>query len=193
MDSSYAQKLMWMVKLTLAATLLVGLFFPGIPGVEGKGWPERCIGYPFSALLIPIFWHFLGRRSKYPYLADALLVSPFVLDLLGNLLNLFDSVNFFDDLLHFFNWMLLVSSFVLLLRGRDLERWNIVLLGVGVGAISIIAWEAVEWVIQELGTTGLELTYDDTLGDLVLSTSGGGAGAMAASNSMIKKSTCRKY
>ena len=37
-----------------------------------------------------------------------------------------------------------------------------------------------EWVIQDMGTTGLQLTYDDTIGDLVLSTSGGILGAALA-------------
>ena len=44
--------------------------------------------------------------------------------------------------------------------------------------MAIIAWEAVEWIVQEMGTTGLQLTYDDTVGDLVLSTSGGVLGAV---------------
>ncbi|SVC48337.1 uncharacterized protein METZ01_LOCUS301191 [marine metagenome] len=177
---------MWTVKAILVSCLLAGLLFPGIPGVEGKGWMERCFGYPISALVIPIFWYFSKRRSNYPHLADALLVSPFALDLLGNLLNLFDTVNLFDDALHFVNWMFLVSAFVLLLDRKKLPLWNVVLLGAGVGAITIISWEAVEWIIQEMGTTGLELTYDDTIGDLVLSTAGGTLGAFIASKSLAE-------
>ena len=41
-------------------------------------------------------------------------------------------------------------------------------------------WEALEWGSQDMGTTGLQLTYDDTIGDLVLSTSGGVLGAAIA-------------
>ena len=179
---------MWGVKGALAASLLAGLVFPDIPGVAGKGWPERCLGYPLSALVVPIFWRLTSQRrsrsgdhpSPYPHLADALLVTPFVLDLLGNLVNLFDTVSWFDDALHFTNWIFLVLALVLLIAPAVLERWTLILLGSGMGALAIVLWEALEWVIQDMGTTGLQLTYDDTIGDLVLSTSGGILGAAVA-------------
>ena len=169
--------LMWATKGALAATLLTGLLFPDIPGVAGKGWTERCIGYPLSALVVPAIWALRGRQGRYPYLADALLVTPFVLDLSGNLVNLYDTFQQFDDILHFVNWTFLVAALVLFVASQGLPRWNLVLLGSGFGAMAIIAWEAVEWIVQEMGTTGLQLTYDDTVGDLVLSTSGGVLGA----------------
>jgi len=181
------RRAMWAVKGALAACLLAGLLFPGIPGVEGKGWPERSVGYPVSALIVPLVWHLRGRRVDYPHLADALFVTPFVLDLLGNLVNLFDTVDQFDDILHFANWSFLVAAFVLFLHPYILARWNLVLLGSGLGAIAIVAWEAVEWVIQEMGTTGLQLTYDDTIGDLVLSTSGGVLGAVLTVRALTRR------
>jgi len=187
MSSTRDRRIMWAVKLALIACLLTGLVFPGIPGVEGKGWPERCFGYPLSALIVPLVWHLAGRRSTYPYLADGLLVTPFVLDLLGNLVNLFDTVASFDDVLHFVNWTFLVAALVLLLERQRLARWNLILLGAGFGALAIIAWEGVEWVIQEMGTTGLQLTYDDTVGDLVLSTAGGVMGAWVASTRLVRQ------
>ena len=189
MSSARDRRIMWAVKLALIACLLTGLVFPGIPGVEGKGWPERCFGYPLSALIVPLVWHLTGRRSAYPYLADGLLVTPFVLDLLGNLVNLFDTVASFDDVLHFVNWTFLVAALVLLLERQRLARWNLVLLGAGFGALAIIAWEGVEWVIQEMGTTGLQLTYDDTVGDLVLSTAGGVVGAWVAATRLVRQAS----
>ncbi len=172
-----ARHLMWAVKFSLVSCLLTGLVFPDIPGVAGKGWPERCVGYPLSAIVVPAVWALRGRRSRYPYLGDALLVTPFVFDLLGNLLDLYDTFTPFDDILHFANWAFLVSALVLFVAPQGLERWNLVLLGSGFGALAIIGWEAVEWIVQELGTAGLQLTYDDTVGDLVLSSSGGIVGA----------------
>ncbi len=186
---------MWAVKAALGACLLAGLLFPGIPGVEGKGWPERAVGYPLAALVVPVVWWSRRLRDAgppstdstystyptyptYPYLGDALLVTPFVLDLAGNLVNLYDTVDSFDDILHFVNWTFLTAALVMFLRPAGLARWNMALTGSGLGALAIVAWEAVEWVIQEMGTTGLQLTYDDTVGDLVLSSSGGIVGAM---------------
>ena len=186
------RRLMWVVKGALAASLLAGLLFPDIPGVAGKGWPERCIGYPVSALLVPAIWVLRGRRGqlarrgRYPYLADALLVVPFVLDLLGNLVNLFDTMEQFDDVLHFVNWTFLVAALVLFMVPAGLARWNLVLMGSGFGALAIVAWEGVEWIIQEMGTTGLQLTYDDTVGDLVLSTAGGMLGALVTASILTR-------
>lgn len=182
------RRLLFAVKGALIACLLAGLIFPGIPGVEGKGWPERAVGYPISLLIVPLVWRLRGRRVSYPHLADALFVTPFVLDLLGNLVNLFDTIDQFDDFLHFANWTFLVAAFVMFLRPYVLVRWNLVMLGSGLGAIAIVAWEGVEWVIQEMGTTGLQLTYDDTVGDLILSTSGGILGAALAAVALTRRS-----
>jgi len=168
-------------------TLLTGLLFPDIPGVAGKGWPERCVGYPLSALVVPAIWALRGRRGRYPYLGDALLVVPFVLDLLGNLVNLYDTMEQFDDILHFVNWTFLVAALVLFVAPAGLARWNLVLMGSGFGALAIVAWEGVEWIVQEMGTTGLQLTYDDTVGDLLLSTAGGVLGAAVAANLLARQ------
>ncbi len=191
---------MWAAKAALAACLLAGLLFPEIPGVAGKGWPERAVGYPLSALIVPIVWWITRRRrlpdtastdsaspSTYPYLGDALLVTPFVLDLAGNLMNLYDTFEQFDDILHFVNWTFLVAALVLFLRSARLARWNLVLLGSGFGALAIVVWEGVEWIIQEMGTTGLQLTYDDTIGDLLLSSSGGVVGAALAALALTRR------
>ena len=185
-SDSEGRRLMWVVKGALAASLLAGLLFPGIPGVAGKGWPERCVGYPISALVVPAIWVLRGRRGRYPYLADALLVVPFVLDLLGNLVNLFDTMEQFDDVLHFVNWTFLVAALVLLVAPAGLARWNLALMGSGFGALAIVAWEGVVWIIQEMGTTGLQLTYDDTVGDLVLSTAGGMLGALVTASILTR-------
>ena len=60
--------------------------------------------------------------------------------------------------------------------------------GSGLGAIAIVAWDGVEWVIQKMGTTDLGLTYDDTVGDLILSTSGGILGAALAAAALTRRS-----
>jgi hypothetical protein len=54
------------------------------------------------------------------------------------------------------------------------------MLGTGFGAVAIIIWEIVEYLIAESGTSGLNLTYKDTISDLGLSTLGGAVGAILA-------------
>ena len=105
---------------------------------------------------------------------------PFVLDLAGNVANLFDTVDNFDDLLHFLNWTFLTAAIVIALAPLRLAKWNRIMLGTGFGAVAIIIWEIVEYLIAESGTSGLNLTYKDTIGDLGLSTLGGAVGAILA-------------
>jgi hypothetical protein len=169
----------WTVKGLLVVLLLVGLLFPDLPRFEGKAWPLRVAFYPLFALVVPLFWLRRGRSGAYPHLADMFLVIPFVSDTLGNVANLFDTVDITDDILHFVNWMFLVAALVVGLASRRLARWNRIMLGAGAGAMAIIIWESIEYLIMVSGTTGLNLTYGDTVGDLALSAAGGVAGAMA--------------
>jgi hypothetical protein len=59
-----------------------------------------------------------------------------------------------------------------------------VLLGYGFGAITIIAWEAFEWLISDAGPfagdvpDALSLSYGATVGDLVISSTGGLVGSL---------------
>ncbi|MCP4963505.1 MAG: hypothetical protein GY925_30090, partial [Actinomycetia bacterium] len=58
------------------------------------------------------------------------------------------------------------------------------LLGYGIGGLAIIWWEAFEWLLSTegplTGGKGLELGYTDTVGDLILSSSGGLVGPILA-------------
>lgn len=174
----------WAAKTALVAMLLLGLIFPDWQQFEGKAWPARAAAYPIAALIVPIWWWFRLRSGKpagrYPHLVDAFLVLPFVLDLAGNVANLFDTIDDFDDALHFLNWMFLAAAIVIALAPLGLAKWNRILLGTGFGATAIVIWEIVEYLIAESGTTGLNLTYKDTISDLGLSTLGGAVGAVLA-------------
>ncbi len=174
----------WLVKILLIAMLLLGLAFPDWPRFEGKAWPARVAVYPLAALVVPIWWWLRKRSgnapSRYPHLVDSLLVLPFVVDVAGNVANLFDTVKHFDDALHFLSWTFLTAAVVIALAPLGLAKWNRVMLGTGFGAGAIIVWEIAEFLIAESGTSGLNLTYQDTITDLGLSTLGGAVGAIVA-------------
>ncbi len=179
-----ARALNWLAKISLVAMLLLGLIFPDWQQFQGKAWPARAAAYPIAALIVPIWWWARQRVGKptghYPHLVDAFLVIPFVLDIAGNVANLFDTIDDFDDALHVLNWMFLAAAIVIALESLRLARWNRILLGTGFGATAIVIWEVVEYLIAESGTSGLHLTYEDTISDLGLSTLGGAAGATLA-------------
>ena len=105
-------------------------------------------------------------------------MAPFFLDIGGNMLGLYESVELFDDILHLANWCLLAAAFALILRGtRPTTRLGLVSAGGGFGAFLIVLWEFVEYIVMKSGTTRLFLTYEDTVVDLVLSTGGAVLGA----------------
>ncbi len=176
---SWARYANWTVKVLLVLFLLVGFLFPDLPRFEGKAWPLRAMTYPLAALVVPVVWLIKRPDLKYPHLADALLALPFVVDLAGNAANLFDTLTYTDDALHFLNWFFLVAAVSVFVAPLGFPRWNRIILGVGVGSFAIVCWEAVEYLLMLSGATGLHLSYADTMGDLVLSTAGGAVGAIA--------------
>ena len=98
---------------------LVGLLafgaFSGLDQFEGKAFGWRLVFYPLAAVIVPLGWWLAGRPKPYPYALDILLVSPFLVDVVGNALDLYDSISWWDDLNHFVNWAILTTAFGLFL------------------------------------------------------------------------------
>ena len=51
-------------------------------------------------------------------------------------------------------------------------------LTLGFGATTNVLWEICEYLVMRLGSSGLHLTYEDTIGDLALSFCGSLVGAL---------------
>jgi predicted HAD superfamily Cof-like phosphohydrolase len=173
----------WLVaaKLALAALLVTGALFPSVGGFAGKGMAFRLPLFLLPALVIPFIRLVRrGATSPYPVALDAGLTLPFLLDTAGNAFGLYDHVDVTDDVLHFVNWALLFGGVTTAFPRGAVPRWIVWAAGSGLGAIGIIGWEVGEYAVMQSGVAGLHLTYGDTLGDLVLSTLGGCAGALVA-------------
>ncbi len=167
------------MKIGIVLAFLVAIFVP-IDHLEGKGIGFRVPLFVGAAAVVPLIEHFRkAKREPYPHIADGLVVAPFLADTLGNLVGAYDRYAVTDDVLHCFNWILLVSAFQAFRFRRTDSRVDSVLVGAGFGALAIVAWEIMEWAVDKSGAGGgLGLTYGDTIGDLTLSTSGGIAGAI---------------
>lgn len=159
-------------KLLLVALLAYAMLNLEMERFAGKAMPARAILYPVSAILIPIGWTLRGRPRPYPHMADLFLVAPFIIDIGGNVLDLYNTQIWFDEAAHATTWMLLVLAFGALILRLDLAPWNTIALSVGFGAVTHILWEIVEFVAMWAGSPGLQLTYGDTIGDLAMSFSG---------------------
>ena len=167
------------VKLCLFSAFFVALVFqPDV--VEGKAMPYRAPLFLAPAVIVPVLARTRGWRP-YPHTADALLSAPFLIDTLGNLFGFYDSYSVTDDVLHAVNWVLLVAAFHAFRFRNVADNHDALLLGYGFGAIAIIWWEGLEWVVSTDGfggAGGLDLTYGDTVGDLFLSSTGGLIGSI---------------
>jgi hypothetical protein len=100
---------------------------------------------------------------------------PFVVDMAGNVPDLYDRIGWWDDANHLRNWALLCLGVGLLLRRSPRVDDRRVLAGLvgGFGALAIIWWEAGEYVAFIRNSDELDTAYTDTLGDLLLSSTGG--------------------
>jgi hypothetical protein len=176
------------LQLAVAATV------SGLPQFEGKGFGARLVFYPALMLLVPAAWwgHFrmrarLGRRSgeavaatgavsaagAAPWAGFALLMTPFLVDVTGNTLDLYDTIWWWDDANHAVNWfMLSLGAGLLLERGDVRPRWALGLLVAGLGAALAIGWELGEWWAFIRHGTELDTAYTDTLGDEAFGTLG---------------------
>ena len=173
---------LWL-NITVKALLLALLIFSvasGLERFEGKAMLARALTYPIAALIVPAIWWLRGRPHPYPHLVDALIVLPFVIDTGGNVLDLY-SLWWFDDVAHLCNWLILVSAFALALRRTRLPLLPSWAIAVGFGAVTEILWELGEYAVMKLGSSNLQLTYEDTIGDLALGGSGTLIGATLVS------------
>lgn len=185
-----------LVKAGLFASFFIAIVFP--PEVlVGKGMAARAPLFMASAVLIPIIYRRKGIRflgdKRYPHLADVLLATPFLLDTLGNLLGFYNNYNATDDVLHFINWMFLIPGIMALVYRSRPSAKDFLLIAAGISAMAIIGWEAFEWLISDAGPLAgktpdaLSLSYGDTIGDLVISFSGGFVGSIIAKKAWFTK------
>jgi len=125
-----------------------------------------------------IGWWLAGRPKPYPSALDILLVSPFLVDVVGNALDLYDSISWWDDLNHFVNWGLLCLAIGQLVLRFELPRFAMFVIVVGVGATAAILWELGEYIAFIRNSEEYDTAYTDTLGDMMLGLTGATVAAL---------------
>jgi hypothetical protein len=156
-------------KTGLVLLLGLALLVPGLGNMDGKGLVPRAVGYPFAALVIPFIWFTWWRqRASFPWTADFLVTFACFSDIFGNFLNLYDSMESFDNLMHLVNTGLLTAAVVLLTMHRSSSLGAVVERALAFGVSAALAWEVAEyfaflrWSPERLGA------YADTLSDMSL-------------------------
>jgi hypothetical protein len=163
-----------LVKAATIALLVFALANPDLPQFQGKAFVGRAVAYPVALALFPVGWWLFGRRRiPYPAIADLLFGLPFLIDVTGNALNLYDTVEYWDDLNHLVNWVLHTAAVGLLLR-YGTWSWRIrAALAFGYAVTSAVLWEFGEYLTFVPNSPEASSAYADTLGDLALGMVGG--------------------
>jgi hypothetical protein len=176
------------VKVSLVLLLAFGAF-SGLERFAGKAFGWRLVGYSIAAVIVPVLWAARGRRPPYPFAVDTLFVLPFLIDTAGNALNLYDTIDWWDDANHFVNWALLSGALAMALRRTDIEGVELFGLVVGFGAVTAILWELGEYFAFIRNSPELSTAYTDTLGDLALGLSGS---TLAAAIAVVTARSARR-
>lgn len=164
-------------KAVLVLLLALALLYPDQGNLRDKAAGMRAVGYPIVAFTVPALWWTLWRdRMSFPWLPDLLITVTCFTDILGNRMDLYDTVVWFDDMMHFVNTGLLAAAFILLTLPRSSGMGRVLERALAFGATAAIAWEVAEYFAFISRSTQREFAYADTLGDLAL----GAAGAVVA-------------
>ena len=160
-------------KAALAALLLVSLLHGDWARFADKAMTARAVAYPLLVAAVPLAWWYRTRgRTSYPALPAFLVTVPFVIDVAGNALDLYDTVDVFDDVCHFVNWAILGTALGIALRRTTLPPAAIAGLCSGMGAVAAILWELAEYGAFVTHTPERFTLYRDTMGDLALGLAG---------------------
>lgn len=176
------------VKAGTVALLALAVVAPDLPQFQGKAFAGRAIAYPIALVVVPIAWWLFGRgrgRVAFPVATDILLGLPFLIDMTGNALNRYDTIEWWDDANHLGNWALHTSAIVLLVRGR-LAPGGVAAVGIAWASTTAILWELAEYVAFVPNSPEAATAYQDTLGDLALGLIGGTAASVAIAWSMAR-------
>ncbi len=170
-------------KVALIGLLVFGALRPDLPQFEGKAMEARLFTFGLSAIILPAVWLIVRPKRPYPHAIDLCIVLPFLIDTAANALDLYDSIVWWDDLMHFLTWIPWVVAFGLLLitYAPPVPLWAVFGLVLGFGAVTHILWELAEYVTFIRGGPEEDTAYTDTLGDLTLSLSGSVVGALIVS------------
>lgn len=158
-----------LAKGLLVLLLLLAMLDPDGSNLRNKAAEARAIGYPLVSFTIPVIWLLAWKeRASFPWLADLLVTLTCFTDILGNRMDLYDNIVWFDDLMHFANTGMIAAAVILLSLHHSVPRHRVVERALAVGATAAISWEIAEYYAFISGHAEHAFAYEDTLGDLGL-------------------------
>jgi hypothetical protein len=166
MDRRIGLPLVVVLKATTIGLTALGAF-GGLERFEEKGFGWRLLWYPIAVLALPVVWRLAAKGKPYPYTADALLTVPFLIDVLGNVVDFYDKIGWWDDVNHFANWLFLSLGAGALLMRTALGPLVSAALVIAFGSTLVILWELGEYMtFLRTNEEELPTAYRDTIGDM---------------------------
>lgn len=155
-------------KIVLALLLVLVVLDPTWGNLEGKAPNTRAMTYPLLAFAVPAWRLLCPTDAAYPWLPDLLLTSAAFSDILGNRLDLYDRLFWFDDLAHLGLTLCVTAAMVLLTLERTVSAVVVLERSVALGMTAALVWEVFEYVSFVTQSAELPTAYADTIGDLGL-------------------------
>jgi hypothetical protein len=148
------------------------------PRLRGKAIRTRAIGYTAALLAVPLAWRLLpGQRGPYPRVLDLAVTLPLLADAGGNAFGVYQRAHV-DDAVHVANAAILAGVSGSLIEPNVDEPWQAALAGGAIAIAGETLWETLEYVAWRLGQRGMDLTYEDTMDDIIGTWIGAVAGAV---------------
>jgi hypothetical protein len=172
----------WVAAITAVKAAVIALAVDAFrnsdqPRYHGKGMRLRAVGYAGGMLAVPLAWRALGRRDPYPRELDLAVTIPLLVDAGGNANGIYRRARV-DDLIHFADGALVASVVGALATPRVRTSWEAAGVGALAGGSAAALWEVGEWIGLKLGAKGMDLTYDDTMTDLIETMAGAALGGV---------------
>src|SRR6476619_1521748 len=171
----------WIAAISAAKAAVIALAIDAwvnssAPRYSGKAMRVRALGYAGGLLAVPILSRLRGRPQPYPRELDMAITLPLLVDAGGNAIGIYQRTHV-DDLIHSADGATVASIVGALATPRTRTSWE----AAGVAALTGMAaagvWEIVEWIGLKLGARGMDLTYDDTMTDMIETMGGALLGA----------------
>lgn len=166
-------------KAGLLLLLLTAFLTPDYGHMRDKAALARAVAYPALALALPAWWAVAKKDRPFPWTADLLITVTCFSDILGNRLDLYDRLVWFDDWMHFVNTGMLAAAAVLLTLPAEASLAMTLERALAFGVTAAVAWEIAEYFAFLRMSSELPHAYADTLGDLGLGTLGAVCAAFA--------------
>jgi hypothetical protein len=119
------------------------------------------------AFALPAWWTVRRPAGPYPWLSDLLLTFTGFSDILGNRLDLYDRIVWFDDWMHFANITCVTAALVLVTMHRTVSAVAVLERSVALGMTAALVWEVWEYLAFLTRSDELPTAYADTVGDLL--------------------------